>query len=314
MDPDRRALDHLQGGRRPDLTRISQGFDGFAFREIETSGARIRVAEGGDGPPLLMLHGNPQTLAIWRHVAPALARRFRVICTDLRGYGFSSKPPSGPGSANYSKREMARDQVEVMAALGHERFFLCGHDRGGRVAHRLAMDWPERVRRLAVLDIAPTREMYANTSDAFARAYWHWFLMIKPAPLPEIMLGADPDAVWKLKCGAQSGGGLEIFGEALEEYLVAFRDPEMRRASCDDYRAAAGLDIDHDDADGDAKLPMPLLAVWGKRGRIEECFDCLALWRLRAEDVCGHAIDCGHYLPEEAPADVTEALEGFFTE
>ncbi|MEM9099435.1 MAG: alpha/beta hydrolase [Pseudomonadota bacterium] len=294
------------------MTGSEPVFDGFTFTEIETSGARIRACYGGSGPPLLLLHGNPQTLAIWRHVAPRLAERHRVVCTDLRGYGFSSKPPAGPDHINYSKREMARDQVEVMAALGHQRFDLCGHDRGGRLAHRLAMDWPERVRRLAVLDIAPTREMYAGTTDAFARGYWHWFLMIKPSPLPELMMGADPDQFWRLKCGAQAGGGLDIFGEAMEEYLTAFRDPEMRRASCDDYRAAAHIDIDHDNADGESRLPMPLLALWGAKGRIEECFDCLALWRRRAEDVRGWKLDCGHFLPEEAPDEVSAALWEFF--
>ncbi|MEM6906362.1 MAG: alpha/beta hydrolase, partial [Pseudomonadota bacterium] len=233
---------------------------GFAERMIETSGAEIRVATGGAGPPLLLLHGNPQTLAIWRHVAPRLAERFSVIATDLRGYGFSSKPEAGPDHINYAKREMARDQVEVMESLGHSRFYLAGHDRGGRVAHRLAMDWPDRVARLAVLDIAPTREMYAATTMGFATGYWHWFLMIQPSPLPELMMGADPDALWQLKCAKQTGGGLAAFDGALEEYLTAFRDPEMRRASCDDYRAAAGIDIAHDDADGEAKLPMPVLA------------------------------------------------------
>lgn len=302
----------MHGSWRPDLTLRSSGFDGFTFQEIETSGAVIRTCHAGSGPPLLLLHGNPQTLAIWRHVAPRLAERFTVVCTDLRGYGFSSKPEAGPDHINYSKREMARDQVEVMAALGHERFVLAGHDRGGRVAHRLAMDWQDRVRKLAVLDIAPTREMYAGTTDAFARGYWHWFLMSKPSPLPELMMSADPDAIWKLKCGAQSGDGLVVFGDALEEYLTAFRDPEMRRASCDDYRAAAHIDIDHDDADGNAKLPMPMLALWGKRGMIERCFDCLDLWRVRADDVHGQSIDCGHYMPEEAPEAVVDRLSDFF--
>jgi haloacetate dehalogenase len=284
-------------------------FPGFETRDIETSGARIRVRAGGAGPPLLLLHGYPQTSAMWRHVAPALAERFTVVCPDLRGYGASSKPPSGTDFVNYSKREMARDQVEVMAALGHRRFGVAGHDRGGRVAHRMAADWPELVERLCVLDIAPTREMYRDATDALARAYWHWFFLILPPPRPERMIGADPDAFWREKCDG-GPGGLEIFGEALEEYLAAFRDPETIRASCDDYRAACAIDIAHDDAD-DSKLPMPLLCLWGAKGVIERCFDPLALWRERAADVRGHALPCGHYMPEELPREITRELAGF---
>ncbi|MCH8168437.1 MAG: alpha/beta hydrolase, partial [Proteobacteria bacterium] len=224
---------------------MSTIFPGFETRDIETSGARIRVRLGGEGPPLLLLHGNPQTSAMWRHVAPALADRFSCVCPDLRGYGFSSKPPPGERLVNYSKREMARDMVEVMEALGHTRFHLCGHDRGGRVAHRLAYDWPGRVTRLCVLDIAPTREMYANTTDAFARAYWHWFFMILPSPIPERMFGADPEFTLRSKLGAFTD--LEVFSGAWEEYLEAFHDPETIRATCDDYRAAATIDIEHDD-------------------------------------------------------------------
>jgi haloacetate dehalogenase len=284
-------------------------FPGFETRDIETSGARIRVRAGGAGPPLLLLHGYPQTSAMWRHVAPALAERFTVVCPDLRGYGASSKPPSGADCVNYSKREMARDQVEVMAALGHTRFGLAGHDRGGRVAHRLALDWPDRVTRLCVLDIAPTREMYRDATDAFARAYWHWFFLILPPPRPERMIGADPDAFWQDKC-CDGPGGLQIFGDAIEEYVIAFRDPEAIRASCDDYRAAAAIDIAHDDAD-DRKLPMPLLCLWGAEGVIERCFDPLALWRERAADVRGHALPCGHYMAEELPREITRELAGF---
>jgi haloacetate dehalogenase len=213
-------------------------FPDFETREIETSGARIRVRLGGNGPPLLLLHGNPQTSAMWRHVAPALADRFTCICPDLRGYGFSSKPPPGENHINYSKREMARD---------------CGHDRGGRVAHRLAHDWPDRVTRLCVLDIAPTREMYANTTDAFARAYWHWFFMILPNPIPERMFGADPEFTLRAKLGGFTD--LSVFDGAWEEYLEAFRNPETIRATCDDYRAAATIDIEHDDAA--ASTPSP---------------------------------------------------------
>lgn len=286
-------------------------FPGFDTREIETSGARIRVRSGGDGPPLLLLHGYPQTSAMWRHVAPVLARDFTVVCPDLRGYGASSKPPPGAGFVNYSKREMARDQVEVMAALGHRRFGVAGHDRGGRVAHRMAADWPGRVERLCVLDIAPTREMYRDATDAFARAYWHWFFLILPPPRPERMIAADPDAFWRDKCG-DGPGGTGIFDGALEEYLAAFRDPETIRASCDDYRAAVSVDIAHDDADGENRLAMPLLCLWGAEGVIERCFDPLVLWRERAADVRGRALACGHYMPEEQPAGIARELAEFF--
>ena len=284
-------------------------FDEFETNDITTSGAQIRVRHGGDGPPLLLLHGNPQTSAMWRKVAPELARHHTVVCPDLRGYGFSSKPPSGDNHSNYSKRAMALDMVEVMDALGHDRFGLCGHDRGGRVAHRLAYDHAQRVERLCVLDIAPTREMYANTNDTFARAYWHWFFMLLPHPMPEDMIGADPARYWKAQCSR--GKGLAIFDGAIEEYLEAFSNPEMIRASCDDYRAAANIDIEHDD-DETGKLKMPLLCLWGADGVIEQCFDPLALWRLRAEDVQGQAIPCGHFMPEEAPEEIVRALKGFF--
>jgi haloacetate dehalogenase len=286
-------------------------FEGFTEEYIETSGARIRVRHGGSGPPLLLLHGNPQTSAMWRHQAAALRDAFTLVCPDLRGYGFSSKPPPGENHINYSKREMARDMVEVMTALGFGQFGLAGHDRGGRVAHRLAYDWPDKVRRLAVLDIAPTREMYAGTTDAMARAYWHWFFMILPHPMPERMMAADPDRFWMDKCVRQ-GGGEAIFGEALEEYLTAFRDPETIRGSCEDYRAAATVDIDHDDEES-GKLPMPVLCLWAKHGTVEACYDPLVLWRLRADDVRGQAFVCGHYMPEEIPDQITTEFRSFFS-
>ena len=285
-------------------------FEGFQDGFVETTGARIRVRHGGEGPPLLMLHGNPQTSAMWRHQAVSLRDRFTMVCPDLRGYGFSSKPPAGDGHANYAKREMARDMVEVMEALGHQRFGLVGHDRGGRVAHRLAYDWPDRVTRLMVLDIGPTREMYRGTTDEMAKAYWHWFFMILPHPIPERMMGADPDRFWLDKCGFQ-GGIEEVFGEGLAEYLEAFRDPETIRGSCEDYRAAATIDIEHDDAET-GKVKMPLRVLWGRKGVIERCYDPLALWRLRAEQVDGHALDCGHYMPEELPQEISEEITRFF--
>ncbi len=283
-------------------------FEGFAEDRIETSGATIRVRHGGNGPAALLLHGNPQTSAMWRHVAARLKDRFTLICPDLRGYGHSSKPPAGPDHINYSKRAMAEDMVEVMDALGHRDFFLCGHDRGGRVAHRLAHDHGGRVRKLCVLDIAPTREMYANTSDEFARAYWHWFFMILPAPEPERMMQADPDAFWLARCASN---GTELFDEARDEYLATFRDPETIRATCDDYRAAASIDIAHDNAET-RKLAMPVRCLWGANGVIERCFDPLALWRLRAETVTGRSLPTGHYMAEESPDEIADELAGFF--
>jgi len=289
-------------------------FEGFDRKRIETTGASINLAVGGDGPPLLLLHGFPQTHAMWHKIAPALAQQFTVVASDLRGYGDSSKPPSGPDQIAYSKREMARDQVEAMAALGHERFHLAGHDQGGRVAHRLAVDWPDRAIRLAVLDIAPTREMYRATDEAFARAYWHWFFLIRPHPVPETMIGADPEAFWRAICGSGSAGLRPFTMEAIAAYLRCFRDPETIRANCDDYRAAAGIDLVHDDEDGNKKVSCPLLCLWGRDGVIEQCFDPLQEWRKRANDVSGRALPGGHFLAEEVPEEVTTALLAFFRE
>lgn len=287
-------------------------FPGFRMLDVSTSGTTIRLRTGGSGPPLLLLHGYPQTHALWHKVAPRLAERFTVVAADLRGYGDSGKPETTADHAPYSKRAMAQDMAEVMTALGHETFYLAGHDRGARVSHRLALDHADRVRKLAVLDIAPTREMYRDTTDLFARLYWHWFFLITPAPFPERMIGSDPDAYWLKKCGSGSAGLAPFTPEALAEYLRCFRDPATIHASCEDYRAAATIDIAHDDADGDRKLDCPLLVLWGQNGVIEKCFDALALWRERASDVRGHALPGGHYLAEECPDLVADELERFF--
>jgi haloacetate dehalogenase len=287
-------------------------FPGFRMLDVSTSGTTIRLRTGGSGPPLLLLHGYPQTHALWHKVAPRLAGRFTVVAADLRGYGDSGKPETTTDHAPYSKRAMAQDMAEVMTALGHETFYLAGHDRGARVSHRLALDHADRVRKLAVLDIAPTREMYRDTTDLFARLYWHWFFLITPAPFPERMIGSDPDAYWLKKCGTGSAGLSPFTQEALAEYLRCFRDPATIHASCEDYRAAATIDIAHDDADGDRKLACPLLVLWGQNGVIEKCFDALALWRERASDVRGHALPGGHYLAEECPDLVADELERFF--
>ena len=285
-------------------------FEGFTDTSVDIEYMNIRVRYAGDGPPILLLHGNPQTSAMWRHVAPKLAETHTVFCPDLRGYGFTDKPPSGEGSENYTKRRMAQDMILMMEEFHFTKFDVCGHDRGGRVAHRMAHDHPNCVRRLAVLDIAPTREMYANTTMAFARDYWHWFFMIQPHPMPEDMMGADPDRFWLAKCTKQ-GGSHEIFGEGLAEYLKAFRNPETIRATCDDYRAAATIDIAHDNAEV-AKMTVPLLCLWGSKGAIEKHFDPLELWRARAENVRGWSLPCAHYMAEEMPDEVTAALLEFF--
>ncbi len=283
-------------------------FDTFTPFRITTSGTEIAGIKGGSGPPLLLLHGYPQTHVMWHLIAPALAERFTVVAADLRGYGASGKPPTTPDHAPYSKREMARDMVEVMAALGFDRFDVVAHDRGARVTHRMALDWPEAVARAVILDIAPTREMYARTDDAFARAYWHWFFLIRPAPMPETLIGGDPEGFLMSKF---RGLGPMIFSdEALTAYVAAFT-PEVIHASCEDYRAAASIDIEHDNADGDRKVSQPMLILWGKDGVIERCFDPLALWRMRAEDVRGQALPGGHYLAEEYPAEVLEAVLEF---
>ncbi len=287
-------------------------FPGFERKQIAVSGARINLVHGGTGPAVLLLHGYPQTHCIWHKIAPRLAEKFTVVAADLRGYGDSSKPAGLPDHSNYSKRAMAKDQVEVMQALGHEEFYLVGHDRGARVAHRLALDHPQNVSKLAVLDICPTRTMYAHTDRAFAKAYFHWFFLIQPAPFPETLIGADPEFFIKYQMGRRHGG-LKVFAaEAMAEYLRCFSDPATIHASCEDYRAAESIDLEHDGADMAGRIACPVLALWGKHGVIEQQFDCLAEWRAAAREVRGRTLDCGHYLPEEQPGEVARELENFF--
>ncbi len=279
-------------------------FEGFRAFTRSVNGVDIHGVKGGAGPPLLLLHGYPQTHVMWHKVAPALSERFTVVAADLRGYGGSSKPDPAPDHSTYSKRAMAGDMIGLMASFGFDEFSVLAHDRGARVAHRLALDSPESVSRMVLLDIAPTREMYANTDDAFARAYWHWFFLIQPAPLPELMIGADPRAYWLRKCGAGSAGLTPFTSDALGAYLDAFDDPAAITASCEDYRAAASIDLAHDRDDGGRKVTCPILVLWGKRGVVEAHFDCLALWRERAETVDGQTLPGGHYLAEEVPDEV----------
>jgi len=258
------------------------------------------------------LHGYPQTHAMWHKVAPALAHRFTVVCADLRGYGDSSKPDSDATHAAYSKRAMAADMVELMRDLGHARFFLAGHDRGGRVSHRLCLDHPQAVLRAAVLDISPTRTMFAQTDQAFATAYYHWFFLIQPFDYPERMIGADPVYYLRHKLGSWGTGTAHFDPRAMAEYERCFRDPATIRATCEDYRAAASIDLAHDAEDADRRVECPLLVLWGEKGVVHRLFDPLADWRAVAVEVSGRALPCGHYLAEEQPDATLEEFERFF--
>jgi len=286
-------------------------FPGFERRKIRTSGASINLVIGGEGPPLLLLHGYPQTHAMWHKVAPILARNYTVVCADLRGYGDSSKPKGAPDHSNYSKRAMALDMAEMMESLGFLGFHVVGHDRGGRVAHRLARDFGKRVRSLTVLDISPTLKMYQNTTKQFATAYWHWFFLIQEAPLPERMLQGH--APWYIlrRLGRGPTGVKHFSREAIMEYTRVFRDPRTIHATCEDYRAAATIDLMHDKQDARKKIRMPVLALWGRHGVIEALFDCLADWREVAEDVRGKALNCGHFIAEEKPRELLLELRRF---
>lgn len=292
---------------------VAMLFPGFSQRRIATSGSEIQLVVGGSGPPLLLLHGYPQSHAMWHKIAPRLAEHFTVVCSDLRGYGDSGKPASEVDHNPYSKRAMAQDQVEVMQALGFERFALAGHDRGGRVAHRMARDHPERIERLAVLDISPTAIMYGRTDKDFATAYYHWFFLIQPYDLPERLIGADPVYYLRKKVGGWGSAGLSIFDpRALAGYERCFRDPATIHATCEDYRAAATIDLEHDAADEGRKIDCPLLVLWGEKGVVHRFFDPIADWKSVASDVRGKVLPSGHYLAEEAPDETFRELLGFF--
>ena len=288
--------------------------DHFVEQDIAVDAMSIRVSHGGEGSPLLLLHGYPQTRHMWHRVAPALSRHHHVVCADLRGYGDSAKPPGGARQAAYAKRAMADDMVAVMAALGYRRFAVAvaGHDRGARVAHRLALDHADRVTRLCVMDIAPTRHMFATADRHFATGYYHWFFLIQPDGLPERLIGADPEYWLREKLRRWAAPGAEFDEGAVREYLRCFSGPEGIRASCDDYRAAADIDLEHDEADfGRRRIDCPLLVLWGEHGFVHRSYDVLDVWRQYASDVSGHTVPSGHFLPEEAPAEVSTALLAF---
>ncbi len=286
-------------------------FPDFAQHRHKTSGAEINFLTAGKGPPLLFLHGYPQNLAIWHHLAPRFAREFTVVTADLRGYGDSSKPATTPDHFPYSKRAMAQDMVEVMQHLGHEQFVVVGHDRGARTAHRMALDHAGRVRKLAVLDIVPTLKAFSSINQKTATQSYHWFFLSQPYDLPEHLIGSDPEYYLRKNLFGWTNGFAGFHPDALASYIRCYKDPATLHGMCEDYRAAATIDLEHDRADLDRKVTCPVLALWGERAALNSNYDVVAAWRERANDVRGGTVPSGHYLPEEAPDETYAALRAF---
>jgi haloacetate dehalogenase len=295
--------------------RYVRNLEAFSIKKVQSSAGQIHTRIGGSGPPLLLLHGHPQTHAMWHKVAPELATHFTVVMMDLRGYGDSARPTSDAEHAAYSKRAMALDAVAVMQHHGFERFGVLAHDRGARVAHRLALDHPDSVTRLMLLDIAPTLAMYENTTQAFATAYWHWFFLIQPPPLPEALIESDPVRYVRSVMGKRHAGLAAFAPDALAEYERCVQIAGTAHAICEDYRASATIDLAHDRADVAAgrRLVQPLNVLWGEHGAVGQCFDVLALWRDRATQVSGNSLPCGHYIAEEAPEFLIPQALNFFS-
>ena len=299
--------------------RLPLTIDGFRAGFISTQHASdgeilISYQMGGSGPPLLLLHGFPQTKMIWHRVAPVLAKHFTVIASDLRGYGASSKPQGLADHSTYSKRAMASDQAQLMNALGFSHYGVLGHDRGGRVAHRLALDYGKQVNKLMVLDISPTLAMYEQTSMQFASSYWHWFFLIQKAPIPETMIGANTEFFMKQFMGGRHAGLIIFAPECWQEYVLAMSDPACLHAMCEDYRAAASIDLEHDRQTIAQKqlLEMPVRVLWGEFGQVNACFKPLEDWQKLGTDVSGQTLQSGHYIPEEIPEGlIAEALSFF---
>jgi haloacetate dehalogenase len=294
-------------------------FDGFKREQIKTSGATINTVYGGKGSPLLLLHGIPETHALWRKVAPLLAQDYFLVMPDLRGYGDSSKPPGGADHFGYSKRAMAQDQVDVMKHLGFEKFAMVGHDRGGRAAHRLALDHPDVLTKLVILDIVPTYTLYQHITQEFATVFYHWFLLVQPPPFPETLVANS--AEYFLKSTLLWLGGHAITdpipdwlgAETFREYLRCFSNPDSIHAICEDYRAAASIDLAHDAADLDRKIECPLLVLWSEKGPFHRMYNVLQTWQERAKEAKGRPLPTGHFLPEQLPQELTQELKSFLS-
>ncbi len=285
----------------------------FTPMQVKTNdGGSIHLQKKGNGYPLLLLHGYPETHVTWHKIAPRLAETFTVVLADLRGYGDSSKPKGKSDHSNYSKRVMAQDMVDVMRQLGYNEFYVAGHDRGARVTHRLVLDHPDRIKKVAVLAIAPTYKMYMTTDKAFATSYFHWFFLIQPLDFPEHMIEAQPEYFLRNHLERESADPKVFSPEAVDEYVRCFRDPASIHGSCEDYRASTDIDLRDDEADMHQKVRCPLLALWGSKSFVGKHYDVLATWCERAENVQGYALPAGHYLPEEVPEETYQALHTFF--
>jgi haloacetate dehalogenase len=304
----------LEGQAEPSVSVSTRMFEGFNASKVQTTGATINVVSGGQGSPVLLLHGNPQTHVMWHRIAPQLAKEFTVVVADLRGYGDSSKPADGENHSNYSKRSMALDQIEVMRHFGFEKFAVVGHDRGGRVGHRLALDHPDRITKLVVLDIVPTFTLLHNVNNEVATAFYHWFFLVQPSPFPETLIADNVEFYLKYMMFRDMSSGKVptwMSEEAFAEYLRCFRDPRAIHANCEDYRAGASIDIKHDEEDLSRKIICPLLVLWGERGAVHRLFDVLAVWRARAANVSGKPLPGRHFLPEEIPDETLAELLAF---
>ena len=304
----------LKAQSQPSAGASAGMFDGFKISKVQTTGATINVISSGQGPPVLLLHGNPQTHVMWHKIAPRLAREFTVVAADLRGYGDSSKPADGENHSNYSKRNMALDQIEIMSHFGFEKFAVVGHDRGGRVGHRMALDHPDRITKLAVLDIVPTYTLLHSVNNEVATAFYHWFFLVQPSPFPETLIANNVEFYLRYMM-FRDMSRREIptwMGEnAFAEYLRCFRDAATIHANCEDYRAGASIDMEHDEEDLKRKILCPVLALWGERGAVHRMFDTLAVWRERAANVSGKPLPGRHFLPEEIPDETLAELRTF---